>query len=249
MAFRPFLRDRERGEIDPAPVKETGKAKMPLPTGVKELIVDFDGTVVDSSPIFTECMNRLGNEFGYGKIEAGSGLRDKSAYEFFTENLGLSSEQLPEWTDRFKALLKPAMKAARPFKGMKEVLGRLSTHYRVTIFTSNSEEVVRYLMMREGFRPPALICAEIPILGKDRALGALLLSEGLSPSETIYIGDEVRDIEACRNAGIKIVSVCWGFNSRASLERRSPDYLVESPQELLELLLPPHSAPVNSRRP
>jgi phosphoglycolate phosphatase len=221
---------------------------MPLPTGVKELIVDFDGTVVDSSPIFTECMNRLGKEFGYEKIEAGSGLRDKSAYEFFTENLGLSSEQLPGWTDRFKTLLKQAMKIARPFEGMKEVLGRLSTHYRVAIFTSNSEEVVRYLVAKEGFSRPDFICAEIPILEKDRALRVLLLSQGLSPHEAIYIGDEVRDIEACRNAGIKIISVCWGFNSRASLERRSPDYLVESPEELLELLLPPRSTPDKSRQ-
>jgi phosphoglycolate phosphatase len=209
---------------------------------VKELIVDFDGTIVDSAPIFTECMNKLTGEFGYKKIERGFGLRDKSAYEFFTEQLGLSREQILEWSVKFKALLKPGMRGAVPFKGMKEVLGRLSARYRVGIFTSNSEEVVRYVMDRYGFKPVDFICPEIPILEKDRALKELLMGEDLSPDETIYIGDEVRDVDACRSAGIKIIAVCWGFNSRAALEKRRPDYLVESPGELLQLLLCPEPA-------
>ncbi len=210
---------------------------MLSPSRYKELIVDFDGTIVDSSPIFTACMNQISGEFGYGKIKPGFGFRDKSAYDFFTERLGLSYERLLEWTDRFKVLLKQSMKTALPFKGMKEVLGQLCAHYRVGIFTSNSEEVVRFIMTRDDFRPVDFICSEIPILEKDRALKELLLSEDLSPQETIYIGDEVRDIDACRIVGIKIIAVCWGFNSRATLESKNPDYLVDSPEELSSLLL------------
>ena len=206
------------------------------------IAIDFDGTVVDSSPIFTACMNSLGGEFGYRKIEPGSGLRDKSAHEFLAKHLGLSHEQLLEWTDRFKVLLKLSMRSALPFKGMKEVLGRLCSHYRVGILISNSEEVVRYIMNRDGFRAVDFIYSDIPILEKDRALKELLLAEGLLPHETIYIGDEVRDIDACRSAGIKIISACWGFNSRVALEKRTPDYLVESPEELSNLLLSPWPA-------
>jgi phosphoglycolate phosphatase len=227
------LDDQERS------LRQEGNSNVLIPTTLKELILDFDGTIVDSSTIFTACINRMSVEFGYGKIEESSGFREKSTHEFFTKHLGLSQTQLLEWTDRFKVLLKPSMRNALPFKGMKEVLGRLSAHYRVGILTSNSEEVVKYIMNRDGFRPVDFICSETPILEKDRHLKELLLTEGLSPHETIYIGDEVRDIDACRNVGIKIISVCWGFNSRAALERRSPDYLVESPEELSNLLLCP----------
>ena len=185
-------------------------------------------------------MNRLGDEFGYRRIDTGFSLRDKSAHDFFKEHLGLSNERLLQWTDRFKILLKSAMRTAVPFKDMKELLGRLSAYYRIRIFTSNSEEVVRYIMARYDFRPVDFIHSGIPILEKDKTLKELLLSEGLSLHETIYIGDEVRDIDACRHAGIRIISVCWGFNSKAALERRMPDYLAESPKELLSLLLPSH---------
>ena len=83
----------------------------------------------------------------------------------------------------------------------------------------------------------SFICSEAPILEKDRAIKELLSQQALAPDEMIYIGDEMRDVDACRKVGMKIIAVCWGFNSKAALERKSPDYLVESPEELLKLLL------------
>ena len=203
----------------------------------KGLILDFDGTIVDSSAIFISCMNKLSGEFGYQKIEQSSELREKSAHELLTQHLGLSHQRLREWAGKFNALLKLNMRSAATFKGMKEVLRRLCLHYRVGIVTSNSEEVVRYILNRDGVGTVSFICSEAPILEKDRAIKELLSQQALVPDETIYIGDEVRDIDACRKVGIKIIAVCWGFNSRAALERKSPDYLVESPEELLKLLL------------
>jgi len=74
-------------------------------------------------------------------------------------------------------------------------------------------------------------------LEKDKAIIELLDQQGLKPHDTIYIGDEMGDIEACRKVGLKIISVCWGFNTKASLERENPDYLVDSPENLSKLLL------------
>jgi phosphoglycolate phosphatase len=204
--------------------------------GQSGIILDFDGTIVDSGPIFTSCMNELGKEFGYKKIEAGPGLREESAHEIFTRRLGLSPERLNHWTVRFKALLKQRMVAAKPFKGMKEVFGHLITSYRVGILTSNSEEVVRHIFRNHGFGAVDFVSCEAPILEKDRALHNLMKCEGLLRDETVYIGDEVRDIDACRQVGIPIVAVTWGFNSRAALEKRDPDYLADSPEQLLKLL-------------
>ena len=201
------------------------------------VIFDFDGAIVDSGPIFTACVNELGREFGYGKLEAGSGLKGMSAHEIFTRRLGLSGERLHDWTERLKSVIRPRMMDASPFKGMKEVLARLAPSFRVGILTSNSGEVVQQIFVSHGFAPVDFVSPEAPILEKEGAIGEAMLRQGLRPDETVYVGDEVRDVRACRTVGIRIVSATRGFNSRRALEAEGPDYLVDSPEELTSVLL------------
>ncbi|HEY3278572.1 MAG TPA: HAD-IA family hydrolase [Syntrophorhabdaceae bacterium] len=205
------------------------------------LILDFDGTIIDSGPIFFECMNELGEEFGYADVEPGKALREMSAREIFTTRLGLSPERLYDWTGRFKELLRLRMVKAIPFPGMKEAVGRLRESYCLGILTSNSEDVVRHILHRNGFGQVDFIFPDAPILEKDLALARLLRDRSLQTGETLYVGDEVRDIDACRKTGIRIVSVTWGFNSKEALCRKNPDFLVDSAEELVALLFP--SAP------
>jgi len=200
------------------------------------LILDFDGTIVDSGPMFVGCINELSGEYGYEKITPGLEVREMDFHDFM-RRLGISRERLGEWTKKLNTLLKSAMRSADPFPGMEEVFNRLREHYLMGILTSNSEEVVRQILDRCGLGAVAFIYPEVPILAKDKALIDLLHQQGLKPHDAIYIGDDVRDIEACRNAGLKIISVCWGFNTKALLERGNPDYLVDSPEDLSQLLL------------
>jgi phosphoglycolate phosphatase-like HAD superfamily hydrolase len=51
----------------------------------------------------------------------------------------------------------------------------------------------------------------------------------------IYIGDETRDIEACKKINVPIIAVSWGFNSHKSLASHSPTYLINNPKELVEI--------------
>ena len=44
------------------------------------------------------------------------------------------------------------------------------------------------------------------------------------------------DIEAAQETGVHIAAVTWGYNSRSALEEAAPDYLFESPAQVLEFL-------------
>jgi len=203
---------------------------------LKCLIFDFDGTIVDSGAIFVRCINELSGEYGYEKITPRPEIRGKTVDEF-VRRLGISRERFGEWGKEFITRLRSAMRSAVPFAGMKEVLNRLCMHYHTGILTSNSEQVVRGILNRYSLGAVDFIYPEVPILEKDKAIIELLDQQGLKPHDTIYIGDEMGDIEACRKVGLKIISVCWGFNTKASLERENPDYLVDSPENLSKLLL------------
>ena len=58
----------------------------------------------------------------------------------------------------------------------------------------------------------------------------------LNPSEIIYVGDQVRDISACRKINCKIIAVSWGYNSKSRLIKGNPDFLVDKPKDILQIV-------------
>lgn len=58
---------------------------------------------------------------------------------------------------------------------------------------------------------------------------------GLTREECMYVGDTDVDMETGHRAGMFTVGVLWGFRSREELEENKADYIVEKPEELLEL--------------
>jgi phosphoglycolate phosphatase len=76
--------------------------------------------------------------------------------------------------------------------------------------------------------------------GKKRKLSKILKRNGYKPSDAIYIGDEVRDVLACKAISLEVIAVTWGFETKSILEKSNPNYIVDSVDELSELLLDEH---------
>lgn len=45
------------------------------------------------------------------------------------------------------------------------------------------------------------------------------------------MGDEIRDIEAAREVGLKTVAVAWGFGMKPALEDAGPDFVFEAVEQ------------------
>ncbi len=58
---------------------------------------------------------------------------------------------------------------------------------------------------------------------------------GVSPQETIYLGDTSTDMQTGRSCGAYTVGVLWGFRPKEELEQYHPDKIVARPQELMDL--------------
>jgi phosphoglycolate phosphatase len=59
---------------------------------------------------------------------------------------------------------------------------------------------------------------------------------GAEPADTICIGDEIRDIEAAKAAGMDSGAVAWGYALPAALQAAGPTYLFNSIEEMIERL-------------
>ena len=51
----------------------------------------------------------------------------------------------------------------------------------------------------------------------------------LNADEALYVGDEIRDIEAANSANVDIAAVSWGLNSRRALSKHDPTWFVTQP--------------------
>lgn len=56
------------------------------------------------------------------------------------------------------------------------------------------------------------------------------------PSVAAYVGDTIEDVEMGKAAGVMTIAITGGFSSREALERAGPDRLIESLEELADLL-------------
>ena len=108
--------------------------------------------------------------------------------------------------------------------------------FKLGILSSNSKENIENFLKANDLLIFDFIHSEKNLFGKGKALKSLLKKYNLKKEETVYIGDEVRDIDACRENGIKIISVTWGFNKNEILQLNRPDYLVNRPQEILKIV-------------
>lgn len=66
---------------------------------------------------------------------------------------------------------------------------------------------------------------------------ASLLSKGIITPESSLIGDRAVDVHAANANGLRSVAVLWGHGSLSELEAAQPDVILESPQQLIELVI------------
>ncbi|OGK26198.1 hypothetical protein A2954_04395 [Candidatus Roizmanbacteria bacterium RIFCSPLOWO2_01_FULL_37_12] len=205
---------------------------------IRTVIFDFDGTIADTLPKIFELYNKYANEFNLPVLnrKEAEELRNKSAFEII-KSFGISIIKIPAIANRVLSELKKSITQIKIFKGMDEVLNSIKARgFQLGLLTSNSQENVDKYLDYHKLDFFDFVHSEKNIFGKSKTLGKLISQYNLEKTKTIYVGDEVRDIEACRDNGIKIISVTWGFNIKEILQKNKPDYLVDKPGDILKII-------------
>jgi phosphoglycolate phosphatase len=104
------------------------------------------------------------------------------------------------------------------------------------VLTSNDQNLVTAFLESHGFPEFDFIVHERAIFGKDRALNKIVKRHHLDKAQTVYVGDEPRDIQAAHKAGLKSIGVSWGVGGRESLEPAAPTILIDDAKDLLPVV-------------
>lgn len=210
----------------------------------KVMIVDFNGTLVQSKYLVIKLMNDLADKYGYEKI-ADEHI-ERLAAMTIRERLMLMKcpfYKLPLLVADVKKRYKEDVVSLDIVPGIVDVLAAAKNNgITMGILSSNSKEnIQRFLGMHDGEMFDFVYTAK-SIFGKDKALKKLLKERGYAKEEVLYVGDELRDAEACRKAGIACALVTWGYDAEELLQRGNPEYMVRRPEELHDILSPEKEA-------
>jgi phosphoglycolate phosphatase len=204
---------------------------------VKWVLFDFDGTISDSHDAAVQTYNDLSGRFGYRLVDAEEldELRNHTSREIL-KTLGISIFKLPFVIRAARTRFESRIDSLRPIQGMQDALGRLTRQgLKIGILTSNSNENVLKFLKKNNLEIFDFVSTGASVFGKGRTIRKLLKDHGIHTDEAVYVGDETRDIDAAKFAGIRMVSVTWGFNTRQALQNQNPDFLIDDPLELPSL--------------
>lgn len=199
------------------------------------IIFDFDGTIADTFDLALEIYNTIAPE--YNCRPAGPEdldlFRTKKPQELL-KIYGVSRLKLLSLMLRIRRELSHHIPEINLIRGMDASLREIrSGGYRMGILTSNSViNVGKFLDINNLSGLFDFIYSGKSLFGKDKVIKRLLMHENLTADKVIYVGDEARDIEASKSAGIPVVSVSWGMNRRELLVSLSPDQIADDPKEL-----------------
>lgn len=203
---------------------------------LKALVFDFDGTLADTFQSVVDSVNDVHGRYRFEPIEDSETLRSKNWWRIIREDLKIPYYRFPGFYRRVRSHVKRRFLTAELFPELNDLLHALSKQFDLIILTSNKKSIVESLLYEHSIETEEII-GSVPLFKKDRALANLLKRRSLGTHELLYIGDEVRDIRACKKANVPVCAVTWGFHSKQMLRRAQPDFLVERPEDLLQLVL------------
>ncbi|KKP24836.1 MAG: Haloacid dehalogenase superfamily, subfamily IA, variant 3 [candidate division TM6 bacterium GW2011_GWF2_28_16] len=217
-------------------VEEKGK-------NISTIIFDFDGTIADTLPLCIKCINTFAKEYNYAPSNNIEYFRNKTLEDVIKNDLKLHFYQLPSYGEKLKKMISEQKESIKVFVAINDLITELSKNYKIGIITSNNQEVVETVLEKSNIKNISFIFSSNDhstikkiIYGKSGVITSFLKKNNLNQDQVLYIGDEVRDIQACRKAGVKMAAVTWGYNSKELLEKEKPDYLVDKPLEILKIL-------------
>ena len=214
----------------------------------KCLIFDLDGTLLDSLQGILDAANLSFKELGYnvhrtfeeGKHFIGAGAIEFARRAMKGTNIPLEKEK--EVMDRFLVNYQRIQsEETKPFDGIESMLEDLQKHGYYLAIASNKPQVLLEPIVKQLFPNIHFKAALGQRINKPEKPDPFIIFEIMNvckvgADECIYVGDSEYDYKTAHNAGIDSVICRFGFGFYDQPWIKKPTYLVDSVQELKELL-------------
>lgn len=209
------------------------------------LLLDLDGTLVDSAPDLIRALQHVRAQVGLGPIagervrgsvsKGGRAILRAGLPEMVVEQ---AESHLDDLLQRYHADI---CVESRLFDGMESLLARWHGEGGVSgIVTNKPEWLARPLLVALGLGETfvALVCGDTIAQRKPHpqpVLHACALA-GIAPGDTLFVGDDRRDIEAGHAAGTRTATAEWGYLDGEDPALWGADWRLSTAADLTALL-------------
>jgi phosphoglycolate phosphatase len=200
------------------------------------IILDFDGTIADS---FDYIVDLLAGAAGHGSLTADEKRKFRGrSMAAIGRQFGLSWWRLIRLFFKGRRRMAAAIDHIEPFAGMPAVIRKLHAegHELFVLSSNNVRNIHKFLHHHQLHTYFLEVYGGAGLFGKAPALRKLLKEQNLEKDNAVYVGDEIRDVQAAQSIELRIIAVTWGFARPADLKALRPTALAATPDELLDVL-------------
>lgn len=213
---------------------------------INSIIFDLDGTLLNT-------IEDLANACNYALTTLGYKTHDVEKYKTFVGNgrYKLVERMLPE-DNRSVENIEKALELfdsyyekhmidmTKPYDGIMEMLDCLiSKSINIAVVSNKPHEFTTEVVKNYfGNRFEVVYGHKKNTKEKPDPWAVLEVIDEfkVNKDECLYVGDSEIDINTAKNAGVKSVGVEWGFRGKGELESAGANYIVNKPEQILEIL-------------
>jgi phosphoglycolate phosphatase len=184
---------------------------------VRTVLLDLDGTLVDSAFLITEHLSRALATVGVHRSPAALRPLVGPPFETALPAIGLTPEQTRAAITAYRATYDRAAPTQTPlYPGVPHLLDRIG-HLRLAVATSKPEHTARAIVEGVGLTARFALVggADQPNgrLGKAAVVGSVLARLDLDPATTpvVMVGDRHHDVDGAAAHGVPAIGVAWGY--------------------------------------
>lgn len=215
--------------------------------GLQAVLFDLDGTLLDSAPDLGGAAESLREArglpplpIGSYRAHAGAGARGmlRVAFDMAPDHPEYAALRLA-FLDAYEARM---LQLTRPFDGVPTLLEALSgADLRWGVVTNKAERLTHPIArsLRLFDAAGTIVCGDTTPHAKPHPAPLLEAARrlGVDPGRCVYVGDDERDIQAGRAAGMRTVAACYGYlGPGADVTAWGADAQIDAPLEVLNLI-------------
>ena len=197
-------------------------------------IFDFDGTLADSIPWVMSIVDEIADAHGLNRVTAEDLklLRSLNVAQA-AKQFGVPVWRMPPIAVDVRRRMAAEIDRISLYDGIPALLWSLrDAGIALAVVSSNAEANVRAALDEDLAALFTVYICGVSLLGKASKLRQVVSRTGIATEKAIYIGDEIRDVEAAHDAGMAVGAVTWGYNDAQALADAEPTYLFRSAREI-----------------